>query len=140
MRYLPLILCSIAMIGGCCALLVWGAHPPAWLAGLEAALLAVSALVYGFTAYLPALPRWVFLRPVKGAFLVTLGIGAMYVPPQLIFSAFLIGWGVRLVWESTHEAIGGQPVRVQLARGSGELARREQSIRLHERGGLDVRG
>lgn len=134
MRYLPLILCALAMLGGCCALLVWGAHPPVWLAGLEAALLAVSALVYGFTAYLPAIPRWLFLRPVKGAFLVTLGIGAMYVPPQLIFSAFLIGWGVRLVWESAF---------VERPAPTTAIVRREpeRTIRLHDRaGGLDVRG
>src|SRR3954447_26561537 len=100
MRHLPLVLCASALVGGIVALLAWGASPPPWLAGLEAALLAGAALLYGFTAWLPALPRWLWLRPIRGVALVILGVGAMYVPPQLILSAYLIGLGVRLVWKS----------------------------------------
>lgn len=100
MKTLPLILCAAALGGGIAAMLAWGVFPPPWLAGLEAALLAGAALLYGFTAYLPTLPHWLWLRPIRGTVLVIVGIGAMYVPPQLILSAYLIGVGVRLVWQS----------------------------------------
>lgn len=125
LRILPLALTAVAMAGGCIAMLVFGLHPPLWLATLEAALLSGAALVYGFTACLPALPAWVWLRPVRGAFLVTLGIGAMYVPPQLLFSAFLIGWGVRLVWQSATEAV--EPIRARIVRPGTAIIRRECS-------------
>jgi hypothetical protein len=103
LKTVPLILCAAALACGIAAMLVCGITPPAWLAGLEAALLAGAALIYGFTAYLPALPRWLWLRPVRGTVLVILGMGAMYVPPQLLLSAYLIGVGVRLVWQSACE-------------------------------------
>jgi hypothetical protein len=103
MRTFHLISCAAALGCGIAAMLAWGVTPPAWLAGLEAALLAGAALLYGFTAYLPALPRWLWLRPIRGTVLVILGMGAMYVPPQLLLSAYLIGLGVRLVWQSACE-------------------------------------
>lgn len=103
MKTLALLFCAAALACGIAAMLVWGATPPPWLAGLEAALLAGAALIYGFTAYLPALPRWLWLRPIRGTVLVILGMGAMYVPPQLLLSAYLIGVGVRLVWQSACE-------------------------------------
>lgn len=100
MKTLPLIACAAALAGGIAIMLRWGIDPPPWLAGLEAAVLAGAALVYGYTAWLPTLPRWLWLRPIRGTVLVLFGIAAMYVPPQLILSAYLIGAGVRLVWQS----------------------------------------
>jgi hypothetical protein len=95
-----LLFCAAALGGGITALLAWGATPPPWLAGLEAATLTGAALVYGFTNYAPSLPRWLWLRPIRGTVLIILGISAPYVPPGLLLSAYLIGLGVRLVWQS----------------------------------------
>jgi hypothetical protein len=103
MRTFNLLFCAAALACGIAALLAWGVTPPLWLAGLEAALLAGAALTYGFAAYAPALPRWLWLRPIRGTVLVILGIGAMYVPPQLLLSAYLLGRGVRLIWQSACE-------------------------------------
>jgi hypothetical protein len=103
LKLLPLISCVFVLAGGIATMLLCGLTPPPWLAGLEATLLAGAALVYGFTAYFPSMPRWLWLRPVRGTVLVVLGIGAMYVPPQLILSAYLIGVGVRQVWRSACE-------------------------------------
>src|SRR5581483_6720891 len=103
MKHLPLILCAIALMLGIVAVLAWGFSPPAWLAGTVAALLMGAALVYGFTAYIPEIGAWLWLRPIRGTVLVMLGIAAMYVPPQLIVAAYLVGVGVRLVWLSACE-------------------------------------
>ena len=84
MRLLPLVLCAVAMLGGCAAVLAWGLHPPVYIAEIESVLLASAALLYGYTAHLPSLPRWLGLKPVRGAALVALGIGVMYVPAELI--------------------------------------------------------
>lgn len=100
MKIVPLLVSSIALSAGGLALYEWGLFPPAWLAGLECLLLSSAALLYGFTAWRPRLPDWVQLRPVRGAALVTFGIVALYVPPQLVVSAYLIGLGVRLVWQT----------------------------------------
>ncbi len=103
MKLLPLFLCAVAMLLGCAALWSWGTSPPAWLKGLEAALLAVAALLYGYFRYLPRIPGWLLARPVRGAALFCAGVAVMYVPPQLVLSAFLIGNGVRMVWEAACE-------------------------------------
>jgi hypothetical protein len=100
MKIFPLISCAAVMACGIVAMLVWGATPPAWLSCFEAALLSFAALAYGYTAWMPSLPHWLWLRPIRGTLLVTLGIGVLYVPPELIASAYLIGRGVRLVWQS----------------------------------------
>ena len=65
---------------------------------------------------------------MRGAALVALGIGVMYVPAELILSAFLIGCGVRKVWESAFETddFDHRPVRARIL-SSGEIARREPS-------------
>jgi hypothetical protein len=98
-RNFQLTLCLAAVLGGIMALLNWGATPPPWLAGTEAALIMAVALSYGFTARLPRIP-WLALRPVRGTVLVTLGCVCVFIPPQLILAAYLIGRGVRLVWLS----------------------------------------
>jgi len=100
MKTLPMALCVAALLGGIIALLVWGGSPPAWLAGLEAALLMGAALLYGYVGHVPAIGRWLWLRPIRGTVLVGLGIVAMFVPPQLVLAAFLVAAGVRLVWQS----------------------------------------
>jgi hypothetical protein len=100
MKIRPLISCGAVLGCGLAFMLTWGLTPPAWLAVLEAALLSGAALLYGYTAWQPSLPAWLWLRPVRGTALVIAGIVAMYVPPQLILSAYLIGVGVRLVWRS----------------------------------------
>jgi hypothetical protein len=100
MKILSLISCAAVLGCGIAAMLMWGFTPPAWLAGLEAAMFYGAALLYGYTAWQPSLPAWLWLRPVRGTMLVIAGIVAMYVPPQLILSPYLIGLGVRLVWRS----------------------------------------
>lgn len=99
MKTFPLILCAAVLACGIAAMLMWGISPPAWLSGLEAAVLSGAALLYGF-AWLPSLPQWLWLRPIRGTILVVLGMGAMVVPPQLLVSAYLMGIGIRLVWQS----------------------------------------
>ena len=68
MKLLLLALCAVILGLGIVAVLAWGASPPPWLAGLEAALLAGAALAYGFTGCLPALSHWLWLRPCAGQF------------------------------------------------------------------------
>lgn len=99
MKNLQLTLCIAALLAGIIALLNWGATPPPWLAATEAALIMAVALSYGFTARLPQVP-WLALRPVRGTILVTLGCVCVFIQPQLILAAYLIGRGVRLVWLS----------------------------------------
>ena len=98
-RTFQLVLCAAALLGGIFALLHWGATPPPWMAGTEAALIMAVALNYGFTARLPRVP-WLVLRPVRGTILVTLGLIMLFIQPQLIVAAYLVGRGVRLVWLS----------------------------------------
>jgi hypothetical protein len=98
-KHLQPTLCIAAILGGIIALLHWGATPPAWLAGTEAALIMALALNYGFTARLPQIP-WLALRPVRGTILVMLGSVIVFIQPQLIVAAWLIGRGTRLVWLS----------------------------------------
>ncbi len=74
MRLLPLLVCAVLLVG--------------------------FALIYGFTARLPPIPRWLWLRPVRGSVIVCLGVAALFVPTELIVSAYLIGVGVRMVWSS----------------------------------------
>ena len=101
MKAFPLILSAAAVLAcGIVVMLLWGFSPPPSLAGLEAALLSGAALIYGFTAWRPTLPRVLWLRPVRGTVLVFCGLVAMYVPAELILAAFLIGTGIRLVWQS----------------------------------------
>ncbi len=124
MRLISLIACAAALALGILALLVQGLAPPPWLTGLEAMALAGAALMYGYTGRPPAVPGWLWLRPVRGAVLVVLGVGAIYVPPQLLLSAWLIGTGVRLVWRSACElATPPDRPRVELYRKAGGIAR-----------------
>jgi hypothetical protein len=93
-----LTLCTAALLGGIIALINWGLNPPLWLGVIQAALLMGAALVYGFTAYLPTLAPWLWLRPIRGTIFVMLGIAVIYVQPQLLLAAWLIGRGTRLIW------------------------------------------
>ena len=103
MKNFQMTLCVAALLGGIIALLNWGATPPPWLAGTEAALIMGVALSYGFTARLPRVP-WLRMRPVRGTLLVALGSIMVFVQPQLIVAAYLIGRGIRLVWLSACQA------------------------------------
>jgi hypothetical protein len=105
LKYLPLNLCALALALGIIALLAWGLTPPAWLAGSVAALLMGAALTYGFTAYIPNITPWLWVKPIRGTVLVMLGICALYTPPSLIIAAYLVGVGVRLVWQSACELV-----------------------------------
>lgn len=125
MRNLSLILVAAVLGLGIAGLLAWGLHPPPWLTGLEAAFLSGAALAYGFTAKLPKVPGCLWLRPVRGAVIVCLGVGAMYVPPQLLLSAYLIGSGVRLVWASACEYALEESGPVLWRSEETALARRE---------------
>ncbi len=136
MKTFSLLFCAAALACGIAAMLVWGVTPPPWLAGLEAALLAGAALLYGygFTAYLPALPRWLWLRPIRGTVLVIFGMVAMWVPPQLVLSAYLIGVGVRLVWQSACElADRDGAVTGVVTHADADADRLPVSVRAHAR-------
>jgi hypothetical protein len=123
-----LTLCLAALLGGIIALLNWGATPPAWLAGTEAALIMAVALNYGFTARLPSIP-WLALRPVRGTILVMLGTVMVFIQPQLIVAAYLIGCGIREVWQSACElAAVDRPDAVE-QRSDGAV---EQEVFPHE--------
>jgi hypothetical protein len=107
-KHFQLVLCSAALLGGIIALIHWGATPPPWLAGTEAALIMALALSYGFTARLPQIP-WLALRPVRGTILVMLGLIMLMIQPQLIVAAYLIGRGIRLVWSSACQLAASKP-------------------------------
>jgi hypothetical protein len=107
-KTLQLTLCLAVLLGGIVALLHWGAAPPPWLAGSEAMLLMGVALTYGYTGRLPRFP-WLALRPVRGTILVMLGVTVIFVQPQLLVAAYLIGQGIRLVWLSACD-VAGMPI------------------------------
>jgi hypothetical protein len=47
-------------------LLASGGTPPDWLLKLEVLLFSLAALFYGFTAFAPVAPSWLWSRPVPG--------------------------------------------------------------------------
>lgn len=108
--------CALAILAGSLTVAVFGYEPPGRLLALEAALFSLLALAAGFGLCSPRLPGWVWQRPVRGAACVVVGVGAMYVPPQLLVSALFIGLGTRLVWLSACElepAGAGPPAIVE---------------------------
>jgi len=96
-------LCLAALGGGCFLVVFWGGELPSWLLRAELAAFCSVALVYGFTASLPALAPWLWSRPVKGAACVCLGVAAIFVPMQFVVAAVFIAVGTRLIWASACE-------------------------------------
>ena len=89
----------VGLAFGC--LLLCGGQPPLWLLKGEVALIVgCFSLVYGFTAFSPRLPAWLNYQEVRGVVLVALGCVALFLPPQIIVSALLVGVGARLVMTS----------------------------------------
>lgn len=131
MRTFQLTLCISALAGGILALVNWGLEPPLWLGVTQAALLMGAALVYGYTAYLPSLAPWLWLRPIRGTIFVMLGIAVIHIPAQLLLAAYLIGRGTRLIMlaacrleesEADHAAL---PTRTVLVRAGAVREIRE---------------
>jgi hypothetical protein len=118
---------AAALVGGGGLVVAYGFSPPPWLLTAELAILSVIALVGGFTACLPAVLPWLRLRPVRGAMLICLGVAAVYLPPQFIASAVLLGMGVKLVWAEACElaAVEKNPVppgtEIRRAGGNAEI-------------------
>jgi hypothetical protein len=92
--------CLSALGGGCFLIVFWGGEVPDWLLRGELAVFCSVALVYGFTASLPALAPWLWSRPVKGAACVCLGVAAIFVPLSFVVAALFIALGTRLIWLS----------------------------------------
>ena len=95
---------AVALLLGCILVAACGYNPPRWMLAGELATVAGLSLAFGFTVFAPSLPDWLWLRPVRGAVCVCLGVAAMFTPPQLIVSTILLGIGTRLVWLSACEA------------------------------------
>jgi hypothetical protein len=124
---------AAALAFGCLMVVAYGFTPPDWLLRGEVAAFSGIALVCGFTAFVPAVMPWMRLRPVRGAALVCLGVGAIYIPPQFLASAVFLTLGIRLVWaeacelaEGEQEPAGTAIVRADMPDGR-PLATREPS-------------
>lgn len=132
-----------ALAGGGVIVLFYGFTPPPWLLTCELAVFAGLAMLCGFSAVVPSVLPWLKMRSIRGAILVCLGVGAMYVPPQFIASAVFLALGIKLVWaeacgladaEREAEAVTGtaivrhgQTVATEIVRtgSNGTLAARE---------------
>lgn len=88
---------AVLVMGGTMVALC-GYQPPTLLLVAQSAFFAALALAYGFTLYMPGKAEWLWLKSIRGTVCICLGVGAMYVPPQLVVSAFFIGVGTRMVW------------------------------------------
>lgn len=95
-----------ALLAGTCLMGAFGHEPPAMLLAWEMAFFTALGLAAGFLWRLPRLPWWATSRPVAGAVLITLGVGAVYVPSQFIVSSLLLGAGARLLWLALSETPG----------------------------------
>lgn len=126
---------KIAVIAGLVAgiglLLYWGGDAPPWLLKLECLCVMLAALAFGFTAYSPSAPEWLRHDAVRGVALVYLGIGAAFVPANLLLASFLIGSGCKLVSRSGVQVIvrvAGEPSAARsteiLVRPKDEISRR----------------
>ena len=115
----------VGLLAGCVLLLYWGGEAPPWLLKLECVAVMAAALFFGYSAYSPSAPDWLRHDAVRGVALVYLGVGAMFIDPRVLISAFLIGSGCKLVMKSAAPVVtvrGGTP----LGR-TGELVIREAS-------------
>lgn len=126
----------LALLAGTCVMAALGVEPPAMLLAWEMLFFTAIGLAAGFLWRLPRLPWWVASRPVLGTALITLGVGAVYVPAQFIVSSLFLGAGARLLWLSLSEprVAGGE-----IARWSGgHPGVSEQRQDLQRRHGAEV--
>jgi hypothetical protein len=75
-----------------------------WSNTLVLALMLLGALAYGFTGHIPQFKD----RRAKGALLFSVGVAAVFVPPQFALAAILIGIGTRMVWDDRDDNGPGQ--------------------------------
>ena len=119
------IVCMGALVSGLALMVSHGGNPPAWLIRSEMAVFTLSALACGFANLPNALP-WLRLRSIQGTILVVLGVAAVYVPPQFLFSAVFIFLGLRLVkaslgdLESKTASANGTVARIDGRRPAGD--------------------
>lgn len=95
-----------ALLAGCLLVAACGFGPPPWLLRLEIVAFSLLAASYGFAATratLRPLVRLLRLRPVQGAMLVVGGVASVYVPPNFLAAAVMLGLGTRLVWAEACE-------------------------------------
>jgi hypothetical protein len=112
------------LVGGTTLLAYWGGEAPAWLLKLEVVAVMAAALAFGFTTYSPSAPEWLRHDAVKGVALVYLGVGAVFVPTNLLLAAFLIGCGCRLVMKSCVH-ITARVMNVPIDHDKGDIVLRE---------------
>jgi hypothetical protein len=107
-------------------LLLCGGEPPAWLMKLEVLLFSMAALLYGYASI--DVTSWFWSKPVRGMLCIYLGVGAMFIPPQFVVSAFFIGCGTRMVMGSftTVVAHASKSFNTSLHRPGGDLVIREE--------------
>ena len=102
----------VGLVAGIALLLYWGGEAPPWLLKLECLVVLLAALAFGFTANSPKAPEWLRHDAVRGLALIYLGIGAAFVPANLLLASFLIGSGCKLVSRSGVQVIvrvAGEP-------------------------------
>jgi hypothetical protein len=109
---------------GTSLLLYWGGEAPRWLLMVECAAVMVGALLFGFTSYSPSAPDWLRHEAVRGVALVYLGVGAVFMPTNLLMSAFLIGCGCRLVMKSAVQ-VSARVMNVSIDHSRGDIVLRE---------------
>lgn len=104
------------LLAGLSLILMGGGEAPRWLQCLQVAFFCAAALLYGFTAFSPSAPAWLSSRPVVGVAMLYMGVAVMFVPANIVTSAFFIGTGTRLV-------LAPDIVAVRVSKSTG-LARR----------------
>ena len=114
------------LLAGTSLLLYCGGEAPRWLLMIECIAVMVGALLFGFTSYSPSAPDWLRHDAVRGVALVYLGVGAMFMPTNLLMTAFLIGCGCKLVMKETVRVT--QTIRVALSRKTEIVLREEGGI------------
>jgi hypothetical protein len=102
---------AIALLAtGDALLLSLGGVPPAGLLKAEVLAASLAALLYGYGLWRPEPGRSLHplrRRPIRGTALIVLGLAALWVPTQFLLSAWLIGVGLRLLWQAACDA--GRP-------------------------------
>ena len=112
---------ALALALGGLGLYAWGMDPPGWLVRAQAASFSTLALAYGFSSLRFRLAPWTGLRSIRGATCVVTGVAVMYIPPQFLLSAYLMGAGIRSIWAAACE-LGTPPP------GGGDIGGRNPGI------------